>query len=229
MTPEKSLLTIGDDKVLRQILVEQLKLNDEYAVTEAETGTEALNYIQTKHFDAILLDTELKDISAYQLCRRMRETGVTAPIIILSEMQRDSDTIQGLDAGANDYIFKPIKIDILLARLRAHMRQYEQSEHAVFIFGIYSFRPGDRILIDTTTQKEIRLTDKETEIIKFLYRSNGKVVSKDVLLDEVWGYSAGMATHTLETHIYRLRQKIEKDPSHSEILVTESSGYRLVI
>ena len=229
MTPEKSLLTIGDDKVLRQMLVEQLQFNQEYAVTEAETGGEALNYTQIKHFDAILLDTELKDVKAYELCRNLREIGVTAPIIILSETQVDSDTIQGLDAGANDYISKPIKIDILLARLRAHMRQYEQSEFAVFTFGIYSFRPGDRVLLDTTTQKEIRLTDKETEIIKFLYRSNGKVVSKNVLLDEVWGYNAGMATHTLETHVYRLRQKIEKDPSRSEILVTESSGYRLVI
>ena len=143
MAPEKSLLMIGDDKVLRQILVEQLKWNDEYAVTEVETGSEALNYIQIKHFDAILLDTELKDVKAYQLCRQMRETGVMAPIIILSaEMQRDSETIQGLDAGANDYIFKPIKIDILLARLRAHMRQYEQSEHAIFNFGTFSFRPG---------------------------------------------------------------------------------------
>tara|TARA_B100000029_G_scaffold501931_1_gene576311 strand:+ start:227 stop:916 length:690 start_codon:yes stop_codon:yes gene_type:complete len=229
MTQEKSLLTIGDDELLRQILVEQLQLNKEYAVTEAETGKEAIYYTQTKHIDAILLDTELKDIDAYELCGQMRATGVAAPIIILSENQRDLDTIRGLDAGANDFIPKPIKIDVLLARLRAHIRQYEQSEHAVFKFARYSFRPGARVLIDNDTQKETRLTDKETEIIKFLYRSNGKVVSKIVLLDEVWGYNVGMTTHTLETHIYRLRQKIEKDPSSSQILVTESNGYRLVI
>ena len=229
MTPEKSLLTIGEDKTLRQMLVEQLQFNEEYAVTEAETGKEALNYIQTKHFDAYLLDTELSDVNTYELCRKMRETGIRAPIIILSETQGDSDTIRGLDAGANDYIPKPFKIEILLARLRAHMRQYEQSEHAVFNFGKYSFRPGARVLLDNETKKQIRLTDKETEIIKFLYRSNGKVVSKNVLLDEVWGYNAGMATHTLETHVYRLRQKLEKDPSNSEILVTESNGYKLVI
>jgi len=228
MTLEKSLLVISDDKVMRQILAEQLQLNEEYAVTEVETGKDALNYAQKCFFDTILLDTELRGFNAYELCRQMRAIGITTPIIIISDTSGDAETIKGLDAGANDYIPKPIKIDILLARLRAHLRQYEQSEHAVFNFGTYSFRPGARVLLDKNTNKEIRLTDKETEIIKFLYRSNGKVVSKNILLDEVWGYNAGMATHTLETHVYRLRQKIEKDPSNSVILVTEDNGYRLV-
>ena len=165
MTPEKSLLTIGDDELLRQILVEQLQLNNEYAVIEAETGKEAIHYTQTRHFDAILLDTELRDVDAYELCSQMRAKGVVAPIILLSETQEDSETIRGLDAGANDFIPKPIKIDVLLARLRAHVRQYEQSEHAIFNVGRYSFRPGVRTLFDNETQKEIRLTDKETEIM----------------------------------------------------------------
>ena len=204
-------------------------MNGEFRITEARTGEEALLYIEDKFFDGILLETGLDDLNTNNLCSQMRKNGVKAPIIIISDAQDDNDTISGLDSGANDFVFKPIKISILLARLRAHIRQYEQNEHAVFNFGAYSFRPGAKILLDTKRNKEIRLTDKETAIIKFLYLSRGRVVSKSVLLDEVWGYNAGMATHTLETHVYRLRQKIERDPSKSELLITEDNGYRLTV
>ena len=229
MTAGKSILAIGEDQVLRQILVEQLQVNNEYLITVAPTGREALQYLERQYFDAILVASDMGDLTTHEICRQMRGFGVTSPIIIISETSTDLDTILSLDAGASDYISKPIKIDVLLARLRAHIRQYEQSEYAIFNIGRYSFRPGGRVLLDNKTKEEIRLTDKETAIIKFLYRSKGKVVSKSVLLHEVWGYNAGMATHTLETHIYRLRQKLERDPSKSELLVTEDDGYKLVI
>ncbi|MBO6905972.1 MAG: winged helix-turn-helix domain-containing protein, partial [Parvibaculum sp.] len=93
--------------------------------------------------------------------------------------------------------------------------------------GPYSFRPSAKVLMDAQ-EKKIRLTEKETSILKYLYRAGAKVVGRDILLAEVWGYNSGVTTHTLETHIYRLRQKIEKDPSNAEILVTETGGYRLV-
>ena len=138
----------------------------------------------------------------------------------------DSDTILGLDAGANDYVSKPFKFPVLLARIRAQLRQHEQSEDAVFTIGPYTFKPAAKMLLDDD-EKKIRLTEKETNILKFLYRANESVVARDVLLHEVWGYNAGVTTHTLETHIYRLRQKIEPDPSNARLLVTESGGYRL--
>ena len=157
----------------------------------------------------------------------MRQKGVRAPIIMLTGQDGDADTILGLESGANDYVTKPFKFPVLLARLRAQLRQHEQSEDAVFQLGPYTFRPSMKLLI-TEDEKKIRLTEKETNILKFLYRSTDGVVARDILLHEVWGYNAGVTTHTLETHIYRLRQKIEPDPSNARLLVTESGGYRLV-
>jgi DNA-binding response OmpR family regulator len=162
-----------------------------------------------------------------ELCRLMRKQGVRCPIIMLTGHTTDSDQILGLDAGANDYVAKPFKLPVLLARIRAQLRQHEQSEDAVFAVGPYTFKPAAKMLLDERERK-IRLTEKETNILKYLYRANDAVVPRDELLHEVWGYNAGVTTHTLETHIYRLRQKIEPDPSNARILVTETGGYRLV-
>jgi DNA-binding response OmpR family regulator len=162
-----------------------------------------------------------------EVCRLMRRGGVKSPIIMLTGADTDADTILGLDAGANDYITKPFRLGVLLARLRAHIRQHERSDDAVFNIGPYSFQPGAKLLLETETNKKVRLTDKEAAILKYLYRTGGKVIGRDVLLDEVWGYNAGVTTHTLETHVYRLRQKIEEDPSNARILLTEPGGYRL--
>jgi len=145
----------------------------------------------------------------------------------LTGQDTDADQILGLDAGANDYVTKPFRLNVLLARLRAQLRQHEQSEDAVFSIGPYTFQPAHKLLVDADEQK-VRLTEKETAILKYLYRAGDKVVSRDTLLGEVWGYNAGVTTHTLETHVYRLRQKIEAEPSNATILVTEPGGYRLI-
>jgi DNA-binding response OmpR family regulator len=162
-----------------------------------------------------------------EACKLLRKNGFKGPIVMLTGQASDSDTILGLESGANDYVTKPFKFAVLLARIRAQLRQHEQSEDAVFTIGPYSFKPAAKMLLDDNGSK-IRLTEKETSILKYLYRAGEKVVSRDVLLHEVWGYNAGVTTHTLETHIYRLRQKIEKDPSNAELLVTETGGYKLV-
>ena len=154
-------------------------------------------------------------------------TSSSAAIIMLTAADSDSDTILGLEAGANDYVTKPFRFGVLLARVRAHLRQHEQREDAVFAIGPYTFKPSAKVLVDPS-EKKVRLTEKETAILKYLYRAGQKVVGRDVLLHEVWGYNAGVTTHTLETHIYRLRQKIERDPSNAELLVTETGGYKLM-
>ena len=156
----------------------------------------------------------------------MREEGVTCPVIMLTAAATDSDTILGLDSGANDYVTKPFRFAVLLARIRAQLRSHEASEDAVFRIGPYEFRPAQKLLIDER-QKKIRLTEKETNILKYLYRAGSKPVAREELLTEVWGYNAGVTTHTLETHVYRLRQKIEPDPSGAKLLITEAGGYRL--
>jgi DNA-binding response OmpR family regulator len=183
---------------------------------------------KAQHHDLIILDVGLPDTDGRELCKRMRKQGIKAPIVMLTGHDTDADTILGLDAGANDYITKPFKFPVLLARIRAQLRTHEQSEDAVFQLGPYTFKPAMKLLLDEKERK-IRLTEKETNILKFLYRAGHAVVPRDVLLHEVWGYNAGVTTHTLETHIYRLRQKIEPEPSNARILVTESGGYKLAV
>ena len=222
------VLLVDADEALRESLSEQLRLHEDFITVEAGTGTEALNLARREHFDAILLDVGLPDIDGREVCRLMRRNGVKSPILMLTAAQTDADTILGLDAGANDYVVKPFRLSVLLARLRAQLRQHEQSEDAVFMIGPYTFRPSAKLLVHGQSKKKVRLTEKETSILKYLYRSGAKVVGRDTLLGEVWGYNAGVTTHTLETHVYRLRQKIESDPSNAELLVTEPGGYRLV-
>ncbi len=227
MTSGKQVLIVDDETPLLEMLSEQLQLHEEFVPVIATSGAAALELAKTDYFDVIILDVGLPDMDGREVCRLKRRNGVKSPIIMLTGADTDADTILGLDAGANDYITKPFRLGVLLARLRAHMRQHERSDDAVFTIGPYSFQPGAKLLLETETDKKVRLTDKEAAILKYLYRTGGKVVSRDVLLDEVWGYNAGVTTHTLETHVYRLRQKIEEDPSNARILLTEPGGYRL--
>ena len=227
MAAVKKILLVDDDPDLREALADQLVLTEEFDVFEAGDGEGGLARARDELYDLVILDVGLPDMDGRELCRLMRKQGVKCPIIMLTGHASDSDQIQGLDAGANDYVAKPFKLPVLLARIRAQLRQHEQSEDAVFAVGPYSFRPAAKMLVDER-EKKIRLTEKETNILKYLYRAGSAVVARDVLLHEVWGYNAGVTTHTLETHIYRLRQKIEPDPANARILVTEPGGYRLV-
>ncbi len=224
----KKVLLVDDDKALCESLSEQLHLHGEFATVLAGTARESLDLAKKDNFAAILLDVGLPDMDGRQACRLMRRGGVKVPIIMLTGADTDADMILGLDAGANDYISKPFRLGVLLARLRAQLRQHENSEDAVFTIGPYTFRPSSKLLLDETNDRKVRLTEKETSILKYLYRSGAKAVDRDTLLREVCGYNAAVDTHTLETHVYRLRQKIERDPSNPEILVTEPGGYRLV-
>ena len=228
MTNGKQILIIDDDTVLVEMLSEQLRLHEEFATVSAASGAEALALSKKDYYDVIILDVGLPDMDGRGVCRLMRRNGVRSPIIMLMGVDADADTIPGLDAGANDYITKPFRLSVLLARLRAHIRDYEHSDDAVFTIGPYTFQPANKLLLNTEENKKVRLTDKETAILKYLYRAGDRIVSRDALLDEVWGYNADVTTHTLETHVYRLRQKIEHDPSSAQILVTAPGGYRLV-
>ncbi|MCL4188874.1 MAG: response regulator transcription factor [Rhodobacteraceae bacterium] len=223
----KKILLVDDDGDLREALSEQLVMTEDFDVFEAGTGAEAIEKMRAQHFDLAILDVGLPDTDGRELCRRMRKGGFKSPVVMLTGHDTDADTILGLESGANDYVTKPFKFPVLLARLRAQLRTHEQSEDAIFQLGPYTFKPAMKMLLDARERK-IRLTEKETNILKFLYRASDGVVPRDVLLHEVWGYNAGVTTHTLETHIYRLRQKIEPDPSNARLLVTESGGYRLV-
>ena len=227
MSTTRKILIVDDDDGLRDSLIDQLALHDDFEALVAATASAGLEVLKREHVDLLLLDVGLPDMDGRELCKAVRRNGFKGPIVMLTGQVSESDTILGLDAGANDYIAKPFKFGVLLARLRAQLRQHEQSEDAVFTIGRFTFKPASKMLVDEKGSK-IRLTEKETSILKYLFRAGEKVVTRDVLLHEVWGYNAGVTTHTLETHIYRLRQKIEKDPANAELLITETGGYKLI-
>jgi DNA-binding response OmpR family regulator len=220
------VLIVDDDAEFRRELAEQLALHEGFAVDQAGSVRETLDLTRRSPHDAIVLDVALPDGDGRDLCRLLRRNGVKCPIVMLTAHDTDADTILGLDSGANDYVAKPVRLGVLMARLRAQLRQFELSDDASFQIGPYSFRPAVKMLI--AGQKKIHLTDKETAILKYLYRVGDRPVPREVLLGEVWGYNAGVTTHTLETHIYRLRQKLEPKPGEHRFLVTEPEGYRLV-
>lgn len=226
MAQQKHILIIDDDEDLRGALAEQIDAESDLRSSQAETGSGGVAAATAQRPDLILLDVDLPDMDGREVCRRLRSDGVSAPVVMLTAAAADTDTIQGLEAGANDYVTKPFRFNVLLARIRAHLRHHEQSEDAVFRIGPYEFRPSAKLLVDEAARK-VRLTEKETNILKYLYRADGKAISREQLLAEVWGYNSGVTTHTLETHVYRLRQKMEPDPANARILLTDVGGYRL--
>lgn len=228
MSSRKSILLVDDDDYLRTSLAEQLDVYEEFAAIEAASGAEALEATKILNFDLVLLDVGLPDMDGREVCKRLRYNGIKSPIIMLTCAERKSETIRYLNSGANDYVIKPFRLGVLLARIRAQLCQHEQKEDTTFSIGCFTFRPAAKVLIDADSDRKVRLTEKETAILHYLYRACDQVVGRDVLLNEVWGYEVGVDTHTLETHIYRLRQKIEADPSNAQLLVTQGGGYRVV-
>jgi DNA-binding response OmpR family regulator len=229
MSAERPVLIVDDDDALRETLIDQLAVDGEFVATGAASIKAAQDCLAAKdaRFDAILLDVGLPDGDGRDLCVKLRAQGLRMPIIMLTGFGGETDVVKGLDCGANDYIAKPFKLAVLLARLRAQSRIFENSEDAVFTIGPYTFRPAAKQLQDPAHNRRIRLTEKEAAILKYLYRAGGQPIARKVLLNEVWGYNAAVTTHTLETHIYRLRQKIEPDPANARLLITEGGGYRL--
>ena len=221
------ILIVDDDPELRDELTEQLSLHEEFEAVAVENGSKGMQAVKAGEIDLVIMDIGLPDIDGREAVRILRKNGFKAPIIMLTGHGTDSDTILGFDSGANDYVTKPFRFPVLLARIRAQLRQHEASENAVFGVGPYTFRPGLKLFVNPTGNK-IRLTEKETSILRYLYRARQQPVSRETLLHEVWGYNSGVTTHTLETHIYRLRQKIEKDAAAPVILITESRGNKLV-
>jgi len=227
MPNTRKILIVDDDPELRDALTEQLSLYEEYEAVSAENGSKGVQAAKAEQIDLVIMDVGLPDIDGREAVRILRRNGFKAPIIMLTGHDTDSDTILGLESGANDYVTKPFRFPVLLARIRTLLRQYETSEDAVFTIGPYSFRPSSKLLLNPKGSK-VRLTEKETSILRYLYRAGQRPVSRETLLREVWAYNSGVTTHTLETHIYRLRQKIEKDAAAPAILVTVGGGYKLM-
>lgn len=227
MMQVRKILIADDDDDLRAALAEQLALYEEFDPLQANSAQGAIDRSRQDRPDLVLMDVGLPDMDGREAVKQLRDGGFKNPIIMLTGHDGEADTVLGLEAGANDYVTKPFRFAVLLARMRAHLRQHETSDDASFRIGPYTFQPGSKQLV-TDAGTKLRLTEKETAILRFLYRAGQSVVSREVLLKEVWGYNSAVTTHTLETHIYRLRQKIETDPTKALLLVTEAGGYKLV-
>ena len=163
MAALKKILLVDDDPDLRDALADQVVLTEDYDVFEAETGGDGIEKARANPHDLVILDVGLPDMDGREVCRLMRKQGVKCPIIMLTGHATDADTILGLDAGANDYIPKPFKFPVLLARIRAQLRQHEQSEDAVFAVGPYTFKPAMKMLIDeaeTVLKEAMKLQDR---------------------------------------------------------------------
>ena len=228
MTSRKKILIVDNDEAMRRNLARQIDLREEYSTAEAASASDALALIESEKFDAIVIDIQLPDMDGRDVTRLIRRKGIHVPVVVVTALSGEADTILALDAGANDYVNKPFSFGILVARLRAHMRQHELSEDAAFTIGPYTFRPSEKQLRHVKRNTDITLSDKESAILKYLYRAGDRVVSCDTLYSEIWDYNASLMTHTLQTHVYRLRQKIEENPSRPQLLISEHGGYRLV-
>jgi DNA-binding response OmpR family regulator len=227
MLAKQSILIVEDDATVREILADQLAGEHGFTIFTAETLGEADTIIadERRHCDAVILDIGMPDGDGRDFCSKLRRQGHKGPVIMLTGRDDEADIIHGLNSGADDYVAKPFRLNELLARLRAQLRIFESSDEAIFSVGRYAFHPGKKLLHDRVKNRRVWLTTKEVAILKFLYRSHGSPVDRQLLLQELWGHSAAASVHTLETHIHRLRKKIERDPKCPTMLVTMGGGY----
>jgi two-component system KDP operon response regulator KdpE len=219
---------IVDDEVqIRRFLRISLEANG-YQVYEAENGKTALAEIPLRHPDLVLLDLGLPDMDGITVLKRLREWTQT-PVIVLSVRSSDKDKIAALDAGADDYLTKPFSIGELLARLRVAQRHaHPEAESVVFQSGSLQVDLSQRIV--TVDGHEVKLTPTEYAMLQVLIRHVGKVVTHKQLLREVWGTEYSEETHYLRVYVGQLRHKIEADPTHPRLILTEPGiGYRLVM
>jgi len=223
----RHLLLVDADVRFRDLLSRELASTGEFAAAAAANGATAMEWLGRTPFDAVLLDLDLPDIGGILLCRHIRQQCVSAPIVMLARGATDDMVIAGLDAGAIDVIAKPASPAVVRARLRAHLRPYERSADALLRVGRFQFRPSAKRLHDPGSGRAIALTGTEAGLLRYLHCAGRRTVPRQELMDKVLGYCAEVTSHTVETHIYRLRRKLETDPRRPELLLTDGGGYCL--
>ena len=221
------ILIVDDDNYLRKVLISQLRYEGVVDLEDAAKAGEAFDKVEQFKPDLILLDIQLPDGNGFDICTKLRGRGFEKPIILLTGQQEDTNIIKSLDTVANDYIAKPIRFGELLALIRVQLRKYKSSDDISFTAQNIEFQPANKTLTALDSQLIVVLTEKETMILKKLFCIWPEATSKEMLLSELWDHQNMLATHTLETHIYRLRQKISR-LTNDPIVETTQNGYRLV-
>ena len=220
------LLIVDGDAYFRATLRQQLAVEGFNDVFEVGVVADLDNALSRANPDLILLDIKMSDGNGIDICQRLRRNGFAKPIIMLTAKGAEGDIVLGLEAGANDYITKPLRLGELIALIHNQLRQFRALDDARLEIGNLSFVPANKMLHEIGSDRMQALTEKEATILKFLYRAFPNDVTKDELLAEVWGFQNGVSTHTLETHIYRLRQKISR-LTKKQLVLTIEKGYRL--
>jgi DNA-binding response OmpR family regulator len=223
----RRILIVEDEAVIRKAIRMACE-KEGYEVIEAESGTEGLKQADSARPDLILLDLMLPDISGFDVCREIRKSGSRIPIVILSAKTEEIDIVVGLEIGADDYITKPFRARELLARIAAHLRRSRQEDQGAdgrLNFKELAINLNERRVF--RGEKEVELTHTEFDLLAFLASNAGKVLSREKILNHVWGYEYPIETRVIDVHIRNLRRKIEQDPSHPFfILAVPGIGYR---
>jgi DNA-binding response OmpR family regulator len=226
VNPSTKILLINNDKDLGEALAFQLTLDKKYEIVETSGETSAFSQISNNFCDLVIVNSQSSALNGYNLIKSLRLAGFKKPIIMLINQNNNLDIADDQNRKADEYINKPFRYPVLLKSIETQLHKFKKSENTKYSIGNYIFKPKSKIL-ESNKKRSIRLTEKENNILKFLYKHIGNIVSRETLLHEVWGYNSKVTTHTLETHIYRLRQKIEDDPSEACLLITETGGYKL--
>jgi DNA-binding response OmpR family regulator len=226
VNPSTKILLINNDKDLGEALAFQLTLDKKYEIVETSGETSAFSQINNNFCDLVIANSQSSALNGYNLTKSLRLAGFKKPIIMLINQNNNLDIADDQNRKADEYINKPFRYPVLLKSIETQLHKFKKSENTKYSIGNYIFKPNSKIL-ESNKKRSIRLTEKENNILKFLYKHIGNIVSRETLLHEVWGYNSKVTTHTLETHIYRLRQKIEDDPSEACFLITETGGYKL--
>ena len=200
-----------------------------YEVAVARDGKEGLEKASAEKPDIILLDVMLPVMSGLDVCRALRARGIETPILMLTARSEETDKVVGLEVGADDYVTKPFSIKELLARIRAHLRRARKQVSAIESFSFGDVELNFKKYAARKGGQPLDLSPREFEILRYLIRHSGEIVTRDQLLDEVWGYESSPITRTVDNHIAKLRQKIEPDPSEPQHIITvHRLGYRFI-
>ena len=223
------IAVIEDDPAISRGLRDNLEY-ESYHVVCASDGESGYRLIQENHPDLVILDLMLPKLSGYELCRRLRTEGVSTPILMLTARAEEVDRVLGLDLGGDDYVTKPFSIPELLARVRALLRRAKAQESPP-----HELRFGD-VVVDfrsyeaSRANQAVSLTRKEFGLLRLFASRPGEVLTRDELLNEVWGYESYPTTRTVDNHIATLRSKLERNPSEPRHLLTvHGVGYKFVV
>ncbi len=224
----KRILIIEDDPAIVKGLQESLE-DEHYNVITATDGKEGYEMAGRENPDLILLDLMLPTMNGQDICRKLREDGITVPILMLTSKREETDKVLGLELGADDYITKPCSLRELHARIKANLRRSEIIRKEVSIYTFADLEIDFKKQKSLKKGKPIQFSTKEYEILHFFIQHDDEIVSRDMLLDEVWGYDVFPTTRTVDNYILNLRKKIEIDPTQPKhILTIHKSGYRFI-